>query len=111
VPPSRVKSRVTLTTLPEEVQDRIHAAQITLAESEALAEFADDPAAMKRLLRDVGSYHFKFAIEQERRSREKAAKIERARCDFENAGVRVIKGPMAPPGAGAAGRALHPPRG
>src|SRR5947209_16528733 len=64
------------------VQEKIHAAQITLAEAEALAEFADDATAMNRLLRDVGSYNFKFTVEQQRRAREKAATIAQAKRDF-----------------------------
>src|ERR1700736_2860221 len=79
---ARVKGRVALTCLPVEVQDRIHSAQITLTEAEALAEFADDATAMKSLLRDVGSYNFKFTVERERRAREKATAIAQARRDF-----------------------------
>jgi ParB family transcriptional regulator, chromosome partitioning protein len=90
---ARVKGRMALTTLPEEVQDKIHSAQITLAEAEALTEFADDALVMKRLLRDVGSYNFKFTVEQERRGREKAAKIAEARREFEKTGIRVIERP------------------
>jgi ParB family transcriptional regulator, chromosome partitioning protein len=90
---ARVKGRVALTCLPVEVQDRIHSAQITLTEAEALAEFADDATAMKSLLRDVGSYNFKFTVERERRAHEKATAIAQARRDFEKAGVRVIERP------------------
>jgi ParB family transcriptional regulator, chromosome partitioning protein len=90
---ARVKGRMALTTLPEEVQDKIHSAQITLAEAEALTEFADDALVMKRLLREVGSYNFKFTVEQERRGREKAAKIAEARREFEKTGLRVIERP------------------
>src|SRR5437879_7975881 len=93
VPTARIKGRVALTTLPEGVQEKIHAAQITLAEAEALAEFVDDTTAMKRLLRDVGSYNFKFTVEQERRARERAAAVTQAKRDFEKAGVRVIERP------------------
>ncbi|MBJ7599752.1 ParB/RepB/Spo0J family partition protein [Candidatus Nephthysia bennettiae] len=93
VPTARIKGRVALTLLPEAVQEKIHAAQITLGEAEALAEFADDDTAMKRLLRDVGSYNFKFTVEQERRARERAATVTQARRDFEKAGVRVIERP------------------
>ncbi|MBJ7597343.1 ParB/RepB/Spo0J family partition protein [Candidatus Nephthysia bennettiae] len=93
VPTARIKGRVALTSLPEAVQEKIHAAQITLGEAEALAEFADDATAMKRLLRDVGSYNFKFTVEQERRARERTATVTQARRDFEKAGVRVIERP------------------
>jgi ParB/RepB/Spo0J family partition protein len=89
----RVKGRVALTCLPEEVQDKIHSAQITLTEAEGLAEFADDATAMKCLLRDLRSYNFKFTLERERRAREKEATIALARRDFEKTGVRLIERP------------------
>lgn len=93
VPTARIKGRVALTTLPEALQEKIHAAQISLTEAEALAEFADDATTMKRLLRDVGSYNFKFTVEQERRARERAAAVAQAKRDLEKAGVRVIERP------------------
>jgi hypothetical protein len=48
---------------------------------------------MKRLLRDVGSYNFKFTVEQERGAPERAAAVAQAKRDFEKAGVRVIERP------------------
>jgi ParB family transcriptional regulator, chromosome partitioning protein len=85
---ARVKGRVALTCLPGEVQDKIHSAQITLTEAESLAEFADDATTIKSLLRDVGSYNFKFTVERERHAREKATAVAQAGRDFEKAGVQ-----------------------
>jgi hypothetical protein len=76
---ARVRGRVALTCLAEEVQDKIHSAQITLTEAETLAEFADDAIAIKSLLRDVGSYNFKFTVEQERPGESNGGRTGQAR--------------------------------
>src|SRR3989442_15815174 len=46
-PATRVRGRLGLLKLPEEFQERVHGGQVTIADAEALAEFADEPAALQ----------------------------------------------------------------
>jgi ParB/RepB/Spo0J family partition protein len=88
-----VKGRVALTRLPDEVKDRLHSRQITLAAAEAMVEFADDPVAIQRLNEAAGSNNWDWKLREERQRR-KAAK---ARADLvaklEKDGVKIIQKP------------------
>jgi ParB/RepB/Spo0J family partition protein len=92
-PRAAITARVALTKLPEPVQDRVHSHQITLAEADALIEFAGDTRVFNALLERVGTPTFRFRVEQERREREQRAKIARLRGELEATGVRVIDPP------------------
>ena len=92
-PRTTITSRIALTKLPEPVQDRVHNHQITLAEAEALVEFAGETRVFDALLEQVGTSTFRFRVERERREREQRAKIVQLRSELEATGIRVIDPP------------------
>jgi ParB/RepB/Spo0J family partition protein len=93
-PRAAIASRVALTKLPEPVQERVHNHQITLADAEALVEFAAEPAVFDELVAGVGSHDFRWKLERERRKREIRTKINQLRRQLAETGVRIIDPPQ-----------------
>ncbi len=89
----RIASRIALTKLPDHVQDRVHAHQISLHEAEAMCEFANDPSAIEALLPCVGKQSFQYHIEQRRHQRAVELRIVAVRRQLREAGVRIIDRP------------------
>lgn len=89
-PAATVKKRLALTKLSDRIQTRIQSGQITLADAVALSEFAGDDAALARLEHNVGTYNWRYALENERsrRTRERAA--ARQLADLRKAGTRIV---------------------
>jgi hypothetical protein len=96
-PATRVKGRLGLLRLPEDFQEQVHFGQVTIADAEAMAEFADEPAALKRLLSEAGTPMFHYAVERERRRREAKRRAAENRKQLEKAGVRIVEEPAAFP--------------
>jgi ParB/RepB/Spo0J family partition protein len=89
----KITSRIALTRLPDHVQEQVHARQLGLQDAETLCEFANDPEIVESLLATVGTTHFGFRIEQERRRRELASRIAGTRKQLLAAGARIIETP------------------
>jgi ParB/RepB/Spo0J family partition protein len=98
-PATRVRGRLGLLRLPEEFQERVHGGQVTIADAEALAEFAAEPAALKRLLSEAGTPMFQYAVERERRRREAQRRGAENRKQLEQAGIQIVEEPSAFPWA------------
>lgn len=67
-----VKARLAIANLPKATLDKMLDGQISLADAQTLAEFADGPH-FKELSREIGGFNFKYAV-QRVRDDEKAAK-------------------------------------
>ena len=61
-PRARIDHRITLTRLPEPIQDKVHAHQISLTEADAMVEFAKDAEALEDLQRAVGKPSFQYRL-------------------------------------------------
>jgi ParB/RepB/Spo0J family partition protein len=96
-PRSRVDSRIALTRLPEQVQDQVHARQISLTEAEAMVEFARDTEAMQALQGAVGKPSFQYRLEQQRHMRERRQQRAEVLRKLRETGLRVIERPSQYP--------------
>ncbi len=96
-PKARVTSRIALTRLPEHLQHQVHSRQLGLGDAEVLVEFADDPQLLDSLLPSIGTPNFNYRVEQERRRREREARIAALRRQLEAAGAHVIDQPKGFP--------------
>ena len=90
-----VRSRLKLTKLPQQVRDKFTAGQVTLDDALAIAEFADDPAAIKKLEREAGGFNFQWTLRRLRDERAAANKRAAAIGRLRKAGVTVLE--QAPP--------------
>lgn len=73
-----VKSRLKLNTLPDTSREKLHGGQLTLADAEALLEFADEPEVLSRLESKIGTGNFRYEISrarEERQMRERRAQV------------------------------------
>ncbi|HYS78944.1 MAG TPA: ParB/RepB/Spo0J family partition protein, partial [Candidatus Dormibacteraeota bacterium] len=93
-PKDKVTSCISLTRLPEHVQQRVHDRQLNLGDAEAMVEFADDPQFLDSLLSSVGTSNFGYRVEAERHRREREARIAALRRQLEAAGAHVIDRPQ-----------------
>jgi ParB/RepB/Spo0J family partition protein len=100
-PRDRITSRVALTRLPDEVQEKVHARQISLHEAEAMAEFANDASALESLLKAAGTSNFQYKVQQHRVRRESAQRVATLRKELQQAGARVIERPADYPWSSA----------
>lgn len=89
-PRKTVEARIALMALPEKVRDGVHAAQISLDEAAAMAEFDDDPAAIKVLMAAAGGRDFAFEVSRQRDARERRAKVAAATEALTVRGFRLL---------------------
>lgn len=98
---ARVKRRLDLNVLSEDAKNTLHAGDATLADVEALMEFADDPEISASLEEALGTANFAHTVQLARRRRERAERVATTIREWEAAGaVRVT---MVP---GAAGKVV-----
>jgi hypothetical protein len=90
-----ISSRVGLARLPDAVKEKVHAGQVTLADAEALREFADDPGAFDRLSKLAGTRDLDWNIRQERERRRKAKARAALMAELEEAGTKIIEPPAS----------------
>lgn len=69
----RIRDRIKLNALSEQVRGSVHDGQLTLDDAAAFEEFADDPAATTSLLEAIGTPNFRGAVLSLRRLREHQA--------------------------------------
>src|SRR5438445_652057 len=81
----------------QSMKERVQGGQVTIADAEALAEFADEPAALKRLLSEAGTPMFQYAVERERRRREAKRRGAENRKQLEKAGIQIVEEPASFP--------------
>jgi ParB/RepB/Spo0J family partition protein len=96
-PKATVASRISLTKLPEPVQERVHHGQLNLRDAEAMVEFADAPQFIDSLLPLIGTSNFGYRIEGERQRRQRQARITALRRQLAAAGAQVIDPPRGFP--------------
>jgi ParB/RepB/Spo0J family partition protein len=93
-PRSHIKSRIALNKLPDAIQERLHARQISLTEAEAMVEFADDTGATERLNAVAGNGNFDWKLREERDRRAKARLRAALLADLKKAGTKIIERPQ-----------------
>jgi ParB family chromosome partitioning protein len=93
-----VDQRIALKKLPEQLQDKVHMHQVSLAEAAALVEFAGDSVVLENLSAYAGTAQFSgwaaHYRKQKVRSAEHAKRVKAARTE----GVRVVPASEAPAG-------------
>jgi ParB/RepB/Spo0J family partition protein len=90
---SHISSRIALNKLPDAIQQRLQARQISLTEAEGMADFADDPGAIDRLNAVAGNGNFDWRLREERDRRAKARKRAALLAELESAGIKIIERP------------------
>lgn len=84
---STIRARLKLTKLPQTSFSLVHEGQMTLADAEALLEFADDPSAVEELEEAAGSGNFAWKVKSLRDLRDRAARHQERIDEFEAAGA------------------------
>lgn len=93
----RVKGRMRLNGLSDQTRGAVHAGDATLADVEALLEFADDAAATKDLEATLGTADFASKVHMWRGRRDRVQRNEAAMAELREAGaVRVESVPGEP---------------
>ncbi|MGI5151329.1 ParB/RepB/Spo0J family partition protein [Plantactinospora sp. CA-294935] len=93
-----VTNSLRLVGLGETATAAADAGKLTLEDVAELAEFEDDPKAMKRILQDVDtSWGVKHKVSEERRKRETDAAVAKLRAELEAAGVTIARKPKGWP--------------
>jgi ParB family chromosome partitioning protein len=87
---STVKNRITITALPDGVQNNVHAGTISLTDALVIAEFADDPDAVKVLEDGLGTWRFEHDAQRFRRAREATKEAKKTRAALAKAGVTLL---------------------
>jgi len=64
-----IRSRVQLLGLPEAARAKVHAGQASLLDAAKLEAFADDPAALEKLIAKLGTSDFGYAVQSEKDAR------------------------------------------
>lgn len=85
-----IERRKHLMDLPEKTRDRLQAHEMTLADAEAMAEFADDPKTIAKLEKAASTGQLKWELQSAKRARERAQGAEKARKQLAGAGVRTV---------------------
>lgn len=88
-----VKARLKLAKLGDTTREKVHTGQISLSEAAALTDFADDPAASRRIESAVGTSQFPYVLQREKDSRARARKVDQLTRQLKTNGVRVIASP------------------
>lgn len=84
---ARVKQRLRLAGLNQDVQTAVHTGQATLVDVDALLEFADDIEATKELEQALGTRDFGFTLARVRSRRTRAERHARIVAEFEDLGA------------------------
>jgi ParB family chromosome partitioning protein len=92
-PVSRVRDALTLVTLPRQVQAAADQGQLDLAEAVLLADFAEQPKVLDRLLARGKGWGLTHAVAEERAKRDRKDVAERLRAELVLAGVKVTPKP------------------
>lgn len=87
---STVRARLKLIKLPDSTREKIHRGQISLADADALGEFAGNASWSKRLEKAIGTASFAYELQQARNERENTQRGNKARKELVDAGVRVL---------------------
>ncbi|WP_084541419.1 ParB/RepB/Spo0J family partition protein [Nocardioides alkalitolerans] len=82
-----VSTRLRLLRLQKSTQKKVHEGQVTIEDSLALVEFADDPEATAKLEKAAGTYNFQYELARARQAREVAAQIATDVAALEQEGV------------------------
>lgn len=88
-----VRRRRQLLDLPEAVRERVQHREVTLGQAEELAQFADDPAALRELLRALdgdSEIGYPLELQKQRTRREKARLRREVVAQLEAMGVDVV---------------------
>lgn len=102
-----VDRRLALLKLPEGVREKVHGHQVSLADAEALVEFAGDDAVIERLEQAAASgANFRWELQRARQAREDERAAKAAKVALAKAGVRIIPRP-AQLGWGSTEKPLH----
>ncbi|MEH1014654.1 ParB N-terminal domain-containing protein [Micromonospora sp. CPCC 206060] len=89
-----VQSALKLTKLGDAATTAADEGKLTLDDIAELAEFEDDPKAMERILKDVGSgWGIKHKAGEERRKRKVKEALTSLTAELEAAGVKIVKKP------------------
>jgi ParB/RepB/Spo0J family partition protein len=95
VKPSEVRAALTLVDLPTAAQEAADAGQLELDLAPDLAEFADDPKTMTRILQRgrTSTWGLRHVLAEERSKRVRRDKLERLRAELLLAGVKMVAKP------------------
>ncbi|GHJ45869.1 hypothetical protein Cs7R123_32110 [Catellatospora sp. TT07R-123] len=96
VPTGRIKASLQLRELPEQARAAADRGTLALDDAARLAEFADDPATLARILKSAGTgWGLQHAIANERSKRAYNEARDRAKAELVLAGVKVTARPKA----------------
>lgn len=90
-----VAARLKLAAMPEAAKAKVGTGQASLEDAEALAEFEDDHEVHANLLTHLGTHDFRWKLQDARRIRERAKKVEAARVHLMAAGIPIHDRPVA----------------
>jgi ParB/RepB/Spo0J family partition protein len=89
-----VQSALKLTRLGEVATAAADAGKLSLEDVAELAEFEDDPKAMEKILKDVGTgWGVKHKVGEERRKRQVKEAVAAVTAELDAAGVKIVKRP------------------
>ncbi|SDC45186.1 ParB/RepB/Spo0J family partition protein [Nocardioides lianchengensis] len=90
---STIKARLRLTSLGETARGRLHAGEITIADAEAVLEFAGDETAAERLDAALGTPDFQVEVRVLRRRRDTLASYAAQVEQWTAAGIALVEWP------------------
>lgn len=94
IPVTQVKQHLTLHSLPVEARAAADTGQLDLQDAAVMAEFADQPAVLNRILKSAKTaWGFKHAVATEKTKRDYAAAKKRLEAELIVAGVNVTSKP------------------
>lgn len=97
IPVAEVKKTLRLRELPEQARQAADSGQITLDDAARMAEFADEPAALARILKATSTWGIQHAISSERSKKQYADAKERLKAQLVLDGVKVTSRPKGFP--------------
>lgn len=96
-PPARISERLKLTRIGDPARQALQAHQVTIDQALTIAEFDDDPAVQKKILKAVGTDNFRYEVNRAAVERERKQEIQARLARLEKNGVTVL--PDKPAGA------------
>ncbi|WP_169454485.1 ParB/RepB/Spo0J family partition protein [Catelliglobosispora koreensis] len=97
LPVAEVKKTLKLRELPEQARQATDAGQISLDDAARMAEFADEPAALARILKASNTWGVQHAISNERAKKAYTEAKERLKAQLVLDGVKVTSKPKGFP--------------
>ena len=88
-----VRSRLKLAKLPDASRTALHDGEMTLADAEALTEFADDPEVLAELETHLGTGNFRYRVERARDARDTRRRHRSMVVEFEKQGASRVDWP------------------